>query len=112
MGIDAGVVILPVNSRNVIERVVVNDSKTEKTLIENIRRADRLPVTAERRIWLSPVESTGLCRIWRSRRIRRDQVRVTRHSVIIGLAAEGIRMNRDVAAATIEQHSAIDTIVH
>lgn len=112
MRIDPGVVVLSVNSRDVIERVVVNHREAQKSFIENIGRADRLPIIVQRRIWLPPVEGAGLRRVRRSRRVGRDQIWITGHTIITGLATEGIRMHCDVAAPAIEQHRPVDAIVH
>ena len=59
MGVDPGIVVFTIDSRNMIKRIVLCDREAEKALIENIRGANRRAVTVRRRVWLVAIEIAG-----------------------------------------------------
>ena len=66
--VDARIVVLPVDARDAVERIVLRDGDADKTLIEDIGTADRVPIDARERIRLPSVERpAGLEQIWIAR---------------------------------------------
>src|SRR5882672_5248080 len=101
MAVDPRLVIGAVDSGDAIERVVLRDRSADEAALEDVRAADRRTIRLHRRIRLPTVEWLGGIK----------QIRIARDTVVAGLAAIGVGVERVVAAAGIEQDAAIDTPV-
>ena len=85
-----------------IQRIVLRNRSTDEAAVEDIRAADRCAVRLHRRIRLAAVDRSGLV----------EQIRIARDIVVAGLAAIGVGVNREIAAAGIEQDAAVDASIH
>ena len=101
MRVDAGLVIGAVDAGNAIERVVLRDRGADEAAMEDVGAADRRAVGLRRRIRLPAVDRPGLV----------EQIGIARNAVIAGLAAIGVGMNGEIAAAGIEQDAAFDAAI-
>src|SRR5262249_36658791 len=111
VGVDARPVILAFDAGDVIERVILGNGETEKTVAEHIGAAERLSAIVKRRVWLFAVERARLRRPRRFCRIRWEEIRIARNAIVVCAASERVSMHRDIAGATIEQHGAFDPII-
>src|SRR5437773_12497254 len=101
MRVDAGLVIGAIDAGEVVERVVLRDRRADKAAIEDIRAADRGAVRPRRRIRLVAVERLGGIK----------QIRIAWDVVIAGLAAIGVGVKREIAAASVKKSAAFDTAI-
>ena len=101
MAVDPRLVIGAVDAGDTIERVVLRDRSADKAALEDIGAADRRTIRLHCRIRLPAVEWLGGV----------EQIRIARDTVVAGLAAIGVGVERKITAAGIEQDAAIDAPV-
>ena len=101
MAVDPRLVIGAVDAGNAIKRVVLRDRSADEATLEDVRAADRRTIRLHRRVRLLAVERLGGIK----------QIRIAWDTVVAGLAAIGVGVEREIAAAGIEQDAAIDTAV-
>ena len=101
MAVDPRLVIGAVDAGNAIKRVVLRDRSADEATLEDVRAADRSTIRLHRRIRLPAVDWPGLV----------EQIGIARDAVVAGLATIGVGVKCKIAAAGIEQDTAIDTPV-
>ena len=101
--VDAGVGLGRFQTRHAIEARVARHRDADKSLLEDVGAADRLPVRAHRRVRLPPVE--------RQRLVARRQIGIARDAVVVGAPAERVGMEGEIAGAGIEDDGAIEAVV-
>ena len=111
MCVDASLVVFAVNTRNVIERIVLGDRESKEALIKDIRAAHRAAVTLRGGVRLPTVEVARLGRVGSLGRIGWHEIGIAWDSIILPRAAKGIGMHRKVSAARVQQCSAVDSII-
>src|SRR5439155_25191987 len=80
---------------------VLRDRRADKSAIEDIRAADRGAVRPRRRIRLVAVERLGGIK----------QIRIAWDVVVAGLAAIGVGVKREIAAASVKKNAAFDAAI-
>ncbi len=99
--VDAGLVIGAVDAGDAIQRIVLRDRGADEAAVEDVGAADRSAVGLRRRVRLLSVHRPRLV----------EQIGIAGNAVIAGLAAIGVGMNREIAAAGIEQDAAFDAAI-
>ena len=90
-------------ARQAIEACDPRHRDADKSVLEDVGAADRLTVRTVRRVRLPPVE--------RQRLVARRQIRIARDAVVVGVPAERVGMEGEVAGTGIEDDGAIEAAV-
>ncbi len=109
--VDARVVILPVDARDVIRGVALDDGGADEALIEYQRAADRSTLAVNCGIRLHAREKIRLRRTRGQKRVGGNEIRITWDAVIARRAAIGVGVEGEIAGAGVEQHPAFEAVV-